>query len=109
MPVAAGLVLAGYRFLSDVCRPLAAELSRCYWVVDLYSGPFRTDWMFASAENEALAENQFWDIPEFTSTSTHGFAPGAIPRLADHLILDEWSCYYVIDARRTLHFGGPGC
>jgi hypothetical protein len=98
MPVVSGLVLDGPRSLSEVCGPLAAELSHCFWVVDLYSGPFRADWMFASAENEELAARQFLDIPAFANTSTHGFRPGTIPQLADHLILDEWSYYFAIDA-----------
>src|SRR5256885_1079245 len=98
MPIVACVVLKGYRSLSEVCGPLAADLDRCFWVVDLYSGPFRADWMFASADNEALAEQQFWDMPAFADTSTHGFRPGTIPRLAEHLIVDEWSYYFAIDA-----------
>jgi hypothetical protein len=96
MPITAGLVLKGRRSLAEVCAPLAADLDRCFWVVDLYSGPFRSDWLFASADNEALAERQFWDLPAFEDTSTHGFRPGTIPRLADLLILDEWSYYFAL-------------
>jgi hypothetical protein len=98
MPILVGLVLNGRRSLAEVCAPLAADLDRCFWVVDLYSGPFRCDWLFASADNETRAEQQFWDVPVFAETLTHGFRPGTIPRLADCLILDEWSYYFAIDA-----------
>jgi hypothetical protein len=98
VPTVTGLVLNGNRSLSEVCSPLAADLHRCFWVVDLYSGPFRSKWLFASTDNEALAEQQYWDILAFANTGAHGFRPGTIPRLAEHLILDEWSYYFAIDA-----------
>jgi hypothetical protein len=61
--------------------------------------------MFASPDNEALAEQQFWDVPAFANTSTHGFRPGTIPRLAEHLILDEWSYYFALDAQEDVALG----
>ena len=105
MPILTSLLLPAPRSLSEVCAPLAAELERCFWVVDLYSGPFRADWMFASEANEALAERHFWDLPAFANRSTHGFRPGTIPRLAEHLVLDEWSYYFAIDAAEDVALG----
>jgi hypothetical protein len=99
MPIATGLALNGRRSLSEVCAPLAADLDRCFWMVDLYSGPFLAHWLFASEENEATFDRQYWDVPAFADTSTHGFRPGTIPRLAEHLVLDEWSYYFAIDGR----------
>jgi hypothetical protein len=98
MSIDARIVLNGHRSLPEVCAPLAAALDRCFWVVDLYSGPFRADWVFASEENEALYERQYWEVPVFRDTGTHGFRPGTIPQLAEYLVLDEWSYYFAIDA-----------
>jgi hypothetical protein len=93
-----GLVLPGYRSLREVCAPLADEWSRCFSVVDLQSGPFDGLW---ATENEALVDRQMWNLPVFDNTSTCGLRPGTLPRLADHLILDEWSYYFAIDAPET--------
>jgi hypothetical protein len=105
MPIDARLILTGPRSLPEVCVPLAAELARCFWVVDLYSGPFRHDWLFASEDNEALCDQQYWEVPAFANTSTHGFRPGTIPQLAEHLILDEQSYYYAIDSPEHIALG----
>ncbi|MFO0969588.1 MAG: hypothetical protein U0793_28855 [Gemmataceae bacterium] len=70
MPLATGLLLNGYRSLAEVCAPLAADLGRCFWVVDIQSGPFRSDSILASDENEALADSCFLDLPAF-ALSTH--------------------------------------
>jgi hypothetical protein len=98
MAVASGLVLDGYRGLAEVCAPLAAELSRCFWVVDIQSGPFDSAWLYESEANEALVESLWWEVPALANTSTSGLRPGSIPRLADRLIVDEWSYYFAIDA-----------
>jgi hypothetical protein len=98
MPVVNGLVLDGYRSLPEVCAPLAAELTCCFWVVDCQSGPFRSSWMDESEQNEALTERQWWGVPALANTSTSGLRPGSIPRLADRLIVDEWSYYFAIEA-----------
>src|SRR5688572_28462273 len=98
MPVNVGLVLPGKHSLREVCAPLADELSRCFWVVDIQSGPFDSLWLFDSPENEALVERQSWPVPAFGQGSTSVFRPGCLPLLADHLISDEYSYYFVIDA-----------
>lgn len=92
-----GLVLEGYRSLPEVCVPLADELARCFCVVDAQSGPFDSRWLFESPENEALADRLSWPVPAFVNTSTHGFRPGALPRLAGCLLVDEWSYYFAIE------------
>lgn len=83
------LILSGNRSLPEVCAPLAAEFERCFWVVDLYYGPFKTAWLSESDENEALFGRQYWKVPAIANTSMHGFRPGTIPQLAEHLIVDE--------------------
>jgi hypothetical protein len=98
MPVVSGLVLDGSRSLAEVCAPLATELSRCFWVIDCQSGPWKSDWMYESERNEALADRQLWDVPALANTSTSGLRPRTLPRLADRLILDEWSYFFAIDA-----------
>ena len=98
MPIDAGFVLSGNHPLREICEPLANELSRCFWVTDVQSGPFNSLWLYESAENETLAEEQLWDVPAFKNTSTFGLRPGSLPLLADHLISDEYSYYFAIDA-----------
>lgn len=98
MPLAVGLVLEGYRSLPEVCAPLADEWARSFCVVDVQSGPFDSLWLFDSPENEALTERLAWDVPALANTSTNGFRPGALPRLAGRLLVDEWSYYFAIDA-----------
>jgi hypothetical protein len=98
MPVASGLVLDGYRALAEVCAPLAAELSLCFWVVDIQSGPFDSLWMFETEANEALVDGLLCEIPALENTATCVLRPGSIPLLADRLIVDEWSYYFAIDA-----------
>ena len=97
-----GLVLPGKHSLREVCAPLADELSRCFWVVDIQSGPFDSLWLFESPENEALVERQSWRVPAFGHSSTAGFRPGSLPLLADHLISDEYRYFFVIDAPEEL-------
>src|SRR5262245_55923881 len=102
MPLTTGLLLNGYRSLAEVCAPLAADLERCFWIVDLYSGPFHFDWLYPSEENEALADASSWHPPAFPNPSTPGFRPGTIPRLADRLVIDEWSYYFAIDSPQDI-------
>ncbi len=70
MPVKNGLVLKGYQRLEAICRPLSADLTRCYWVIDDQAGPFDSRWIHDSPENEALLTCQFLDVPECENTST---------------------------------------
>jgi hypothetical protein len=93
-----GLVLPGYRALRDICAPLADEWSRCFCVIDVQAGPIDSLWLYESPENEALVESLWWTVPAFANTSTHGLRPGALPALADHVLVDEWSYYFAIDA-----------
>jgi hypothetical protein len=97
MPIENGLVLEGYRSLAEVCEPLATDLSRCFWVVDCQSGPWKSAWFYESRRNQALAASQSWSVPALAETSTFGLRPRTIPRLADRLIVDEWSYYFAID------------
>jgi hypothetical protein len=98
MTVECGLVLDGYRSLPEVCAPLAAELARCFWAVNLQSGPFDSLWMFETEANEALVESLRCEVPALENSSTCVLRPGSIPRPADRLIVDEWSYYFAIDA-----------
>ena len=98
MPVTAGLVLDGEHSLPEVCAPLAADLRRCFCVVDIQAGPLDSLWLFASLEHERTVEELSWKLPSFANTSTRGFRAGSWPRLAAHLLVDEWSYYYFIDA-----------
>jgi hypothetical protein len=96
MPVHVGLVLPGYRPLTDILAPLADELAGCFWLVDVQLGVFNAEWMLEEA-NETLLEKLFWRVPGFKNSSTLGLRPGSLPRLAPHLNVDEWSYYIAID------------
>jgi hypothetical protein len=98
MSIETGFALDGRRSLREVCAPLADELARCFWVIDLYSGPLKILWLYESLENEALADRQAWDVPAYRGGLTRGFRPGTLPRLADQFVFDEQSYYFAIDA-----------
>jgi hypothetical protein len=98
MSLETGFALDGYRSLGEVCAPLADELARCYWLLDLYSGPWDIMWLWESAENEALADRQEWAVPGSEGGMPRGFRPGTLPRLADRFVFDEQQYYYAIDA-----------
>jgi hypothetical protein len=112
MSIDTGFALDGYRSLREVCAPLADELAHCFWVIDLYSGPLKILWLYESEENETLADRQEWAVSAFRDSSTRGFRPGTLPRLADQFVFDEQSYYYAIDApedealRRAAALGG---
>ena len=98
MAVKNGLTLQGYLPLDVVCHPLAAELARCYWVIDEQAGPFDSLWIYQAPEPEELLDRQFLEVPECRGTSTTCWRPGTLPRLAAHLIVDEWTYLFAIDA-----------
>jgi hypothetical protein len=98
MPVTHGIILDGYRSLPEVCAPLATEFERCFWVICVQSGPFDFGWLFESERNEALVERQLVDVPALDNSGTCVLRPGSIPRLANHLVVDEWSYFFAIDA-----------
>lgn len=98
MPTLPGLVLPGDRSLPEVLAPVADELPRCFWVADAQGGPLDSLWLFESDENDALVERLEWDVPAFRDTSTRGYRPGTVPRLARQFLVDEWSYYWAIDA-----------
>lgn len=98
MPALPGLVLDGDRSLPEVPAPVADELARCFWVVDIQCGPLDSRWVYASPKNEALVGRLAWSVPAFENTSTFGFRPGTVPRLARRFLVDGWSYYWVIDA-----------
>jgi hypothetical protein len=101
MPVERGLVLDGYRSLRAIFEPLAAELARCFLLVDVQAGPFDL-WSGGRFEdNMALIDGQLWDVPVLENRSTAGLRPGAIPQLTDRINVDEWSYYFAIDASET--------
>ena len=90
MPVSTRLILKGYRPISEILAPLGDELDRCFWAVDVQSGPFN--------DPDVLPEAQFWEVPAFKDSSTIGLRPGTLPKLAGSLIVDEWSYYFALDA-----------
>ena len=98
MEIDTGWILPGYRRLRDMLAPLADELARCFWVVDVQPSPFDSLWVFESPENEALLERQLWEVPAFADSSPVGLRPGSLPQLADVMRQDEFSYYFAIDA-----------
>jgi hypothetical protein len=98
MALELGIIFPGYRPLADVCVPLATELARCYWVVDVQMGALDADWML---DNEAILDRHFWDVPALRHSSTRGFRPGLLPRFAPVVNVDEWSYYFAIDAEEA--------
>ena len=95
MAVELGIICPGYRPLADVCIPLATELARCYWVVDVQAGALGAAWMI---DNYALFDRHLLDVPAFRHSSTRGFRPGFLPRFAREINVDEWSYFFAIDA-----------
>jgi hypothetical protein len=93
MAIESGFVLPGQVPLSEICKPLALELSRCFWLVDVQSGLFRSRFDLT----EDLVERLSWPHPATEQSSTRGLRPGSIPHLAPHLKVDEWSYYFAID------------
>jgi hypothetical protein len=98
MPVKGGLVLKGYHRLEVICRPLSAYWTRCYWAIDNQAGPFDSRWTYGSPENEALLARQFLDVPECRNSSTTCWRPRTLPKLAAHVVVDEWTYFFAIDA-----------
>ncbi len=98
MAVKSGLVLEGYHRLEVICRPLSAYLTRCYWVIDDQTGPFDSLWIYGSPENEALHDRQFLDVLDCENTSMTCWRPKTLPNLATHLVVDEWTYFFAIDA-----------
>jgi hypothetical protein len=98
MPVKSGLVLTGDDRLEVICRPLSTSLTRCSWVIDDQTGPFDSRWIYESPENQALLARQFLDVPECRNSSTTCWRPRTLPKLAGHLIVDEWTYFFAIDA-----------
>ena len=98
MPIASGLVLNGYFSLKEICEPLSTEWAQSYCVIDVQAGPINSLWVFDSPENESLYDQLHWEVPAFANTSTQGYRPGTLPRLAEHFNVDEWSYYYAIHA-----------
>src|SRR5689334_21769313 len=92
-----GLVLAGDHPLDSVLRPLAPYLTRCHWIIDDQSGPFDSSWMYESPENEELLDRESLDVLECENTSTTCWRPRTLPRLAAHLVVDEWTYFFAID------------
>ncbi len=78
----------------DLLRPLSSYLDSLYWIVDCQSGPVRSDWIYATEENERTFEDMHVDVPAFESTSTHLWRPGSLALVGHTLYFDEWS-YFV--------------
>jgi hypothetical protein len=98
MAVKSGLVLEGRHRLEAVCRPLSAHLTRCYWVIDDQTGPFDSRWVHGSPDHGALLRRQFLDVPECRDSSTTCWRPRTLPKLADRILVDEWTYFFAIDA-----------
>ena len=96
--VRSGLVLKGYHRLEAICRPLSADFARCYWVIADQGCPFDSAWIYESPDNEALIDRQFLEVPECENTSTTCWRPGTLPKLAGHVVVDEWTYFFAIDA-----------
>jgi hypothetical protein len=100
LPIKVGLLLRGDHSFAEVCAPLADELSRCFWVMDVQMGcaALNSLWLVESDEHKALWESLYWPVPAFKMTSTVGYRPGTVPLLAPHVYVDEASSYFAIDA-----------
>src|SRR5690242_3832064 len=99
MPVKSGLVLQGDHRLEAVCRPLSADLTRCYWVIDDQAGPFDSRWIHGSPENEAWLGRQLLDVPACRDSSTTCWRPRTLPKLAGQLVVDEWTYFFALDVQ----------
>lgn len=78
----------------DLLRPMFSQLDSLFWIVDCQMGPVRSDWIYASDENERIFEGLHLDVPAFESTSTHLWRPGSLSLVGHTLYFDEWS-YFV--------------
>lgn len=95
-----GIVLARKPRLPTILRPLATELAPCYWLVDVQWGPFKPGWQFGSAENEALIAKKLVDVPACRDVISTCWGPHTFPRLAEHVVIDEWSYFFAMKCRK---------
>jgi hypothetical protein len=94
-----GVVLPGYLPFRAVIQPLAVEVAPCFWLIDDQSGPFDSRWVYASPANEALRERKWFDAPECRNTSASCWRPHTFPRLAEHIVVDEWTYFFAMRCR----------
>jgi hypothetical protein len=92
-----GLVLRGSHRLEDLLRPLHPYPTRCHWIIDDQTGPFDSVWIYGSPENEALIARQ-QDVAECRDTTTSCWRPRTLPKLSAHVVVDEWTYFFAIDA-----------
>jgi hypothetical protein len=80
--------------LAAALAPVAKRCEQLDWAVDLYSGPLRyQDWIDESPGSLMSYHRAQEGLP------MGWFARGFLPRYADRLIVDEWSCYLGFDSR----------
>jgi hypothetical protein len=98
MPVNTGIVVKSQYSFETVCRPLAGFLRYCYLIIDSQLGwPFDRSWRDLP-ESEKVLEAQYFDVPECRYSASSCWRPRTFPKLAPHVILDEWTSFYAIEA-----------
>lgn len=89
-----GIVLPKDLTFAEVIRPVAAEAGLCFWLVDhALGGPF--DSLYVSAHEE-LFEKKRLDVPVGPNSAVSCWRPYTFPRLADRVLLDEWTHFWGI-------------
>src|SRR4051794_16044911 len=85
--------------LAAALAPIADRCEQLDWAVDLQSGPLRFPYYDEDDPGNLLAYHRLEANVGLPMHSMHWFERGFLPRHADCLILDEWSCYLAFDSR----------
>ena len=85
--------------LAAALAPIADRCEQLDWAVDLQSGPLRFPYYVEDDPGNLLAYHHVEPGVGLPMHAMHWFERGFLPRHADCLILDEWSCYLAFDSR----------
>lgn len=96
--ITSGLVVPHAIELRAVLAPLAADLAKCYWLIDAQSGPFRDN---LPGQNEAVYDELLVETDACRGTSCSCWRPGTLPRLADQVVVDEWTYLFAMQCDET--------
>lgn len=94
--ITTGVIIVGDLPLPAILSPIAADLDRCFWLIDSYSGPFRSSWLYASPDNEAIYDEKFVETDAGRNASISCWRPGTLPRYAEHVVIDEWTYLFAM-------------
>ena len=91
--ITSGLVIRQTMPLKTILAPFAAELSKCYWLIETQSGPFRDHHL---PDKEAAYEKLFFETDACRDSSCTCWRPGTLPRHAEQVVIDEWTYLFAM-------------